>query len=60
MLPPTHRYYSTPHKMNTVQPIHDGKYLESVTRQAPSKEFPEVVSNPISPAVQVLSKLEVE
>ncbi|HEY9709061.1 MAG TPA: NADH-quinone oxidoreductase subunit NuoB [Oculatellaceae cyanobacterium] len=47
----THRYYSTPHKMKPVLPIHTGKYLESPTRKAPAKELAEGEGSPISPAV---------
>lgn len=35
----THRYYTKPHQMKVVPSIHDGKYLESPARQAPSKEL---------------------
>jgi NAD(P)H-quinone oxidoreductase subunit K len=37
----THRYYSTPHRMNVVSPMHDGEYLRSSSREVPSKEIRE-------------------
>jgi NAD(P)H-quinone oxidoreductase subunit K len=36
---PTHRYYSRPHRMKIVSPVHDGKYLETSARQVPPKEI---------------------
>ncbi|MEG4046533.1 NADH-quinone oxidoreductase subunit NuoB [Microcoleus sp. Pol17_C1] len=36
---PTHRYYSRPHRMKIVSPIHEGKYLETSARQVPPKEI---------------------
>jgi NAD(P)H-quinone oxidoreductase subunit K len=47
----THRYYSTTHKMNAVEPILTGKYLQSATRQAPPKELAEAVGTPVPPAL---------
>ncbi|MDJ0620392.1 MAG: NADH-quinone oxidoreductase subunit NuoB [Calothrix sp. MO_192.B10] len=35
----THRYYTTPHQMKVVSPVHDGQYLLSQTRQTPSPEL---------------------
>jgi NAD(P)H-quinone oxidoreductase subunit K len=35
----THRYYSTTHKMKLVDPILNGKYLQTATRQAPPPEL---------------------
>lgn len=54
----THRYYSTPHKMKPMLPIHTGEYLESPTRKAPVKELAQGEGSPISPAVKVASKPE--
>lgn len=39
---PTHRYYTRPHRINVVQVIHNGKYLETSPRQVPP---PELVSS---------------
>jgi len=39
----THRYYSTTHNMKVVEPILDGKYLQSPTRGAPPKELMEAM-----------------
>lgn len=47
----THRYYSTTHKMQAVEPILTGKYLQSATRQAPPKELAEAIGMPVSPAL---------
>ncbi|MEG3437397.1 photosynthetic/respiratory NAD(P)H-quinone oxidoreductase subunit K [Pannus brasiliensis CCIBt3594] len=47
----THRYYSTTHKMQAVEPILTGKYLQSATRQAPPKELAEALGLPVSPAL---------
>jgi NAD(P)H-quinone oxidoreductase subunit K len=60
LLHQTHRYYSIPHQMKAVPPIHNGEYLKSSTRQAPSKELAETMGSPVSPAVQVASQLEVD
>ena len=43
----THRYYSTTHNMKAVEPILDGKYLQSATRQAPPKELGEAMGMPV-------------
>jgi NAD(P)H-quinone oxidoreductase subunit K len=55
----THRYYCTTHKMNVVEPILDGKYLETETRQAPPKELTEAMGMPVPPALKATQK-EVE
>lgn len=47
----THRYYSTTHNLKPVPTVHDGKYLQSPTRQAPPKELAEAMGMPISPAL---------
>ncbi len=39
LLEQTHRYYSTTHNMKVVEPILDGKYLQSETRNYPPKEL---------------------
>jgi NAD(P)H-quinone oxidoreductase subunit K len=36
---PTHRYYSRPHRMKIVSPIHDGRYLKNSERQVLPKEL---------------------
>ena len=55
----THRFYSTMHNMKPVDPIHDGKYLQSATRQAPPKELAEAMGMPM-PAIESAKKEEVE
>jgi NAD(P)H-quinone oxidoreductase subunit K len=35
----THRYHSLSHQMKSVPPIHDGRYLETTSRQAPPLEL---------------------
>ncbi len=52
MLQQTHRYYSTPHQMTVVPPIHDGIYLQTPSRQTPSKELMESMAMPVPPAVK--------
>jgi NAD(P)H-quinone oxidoreductase subunit K len=60
LLQQTHRYYSIPHQMKVLPPIHDGEYLNSSTRQTPPKELTEAIGSPVSPAMQVTSQLETE
>ncbi|MBD0345859.1 MAG: NADH dehydrogenase subunit K [Coleofasciculus sp. Co-bin14] len=60
LLQQTHRYYSIPHQMKLVPPIHDGEYLNSSIRQTPPKELAEAMGSPVSPAMQVTSPLEGE
>lgn len=55
----THRYYSTTHNMKVVEPIFDGKYLQSATRQAAPKELTEAMGMPVPPALQSVQKEEV-
>lgn len=47
----THRYYSTRHNMKVVEPILNGKYIQSETRQAPPKELAEAMGMPL-PAIE--------
>jgi NAD(P)H-quinone oxidoreductase subunit K len=54
-----HRYYSTTHKMKSVAPILDGKYLEVPTREAPPKELMEAIGMPVPPALLTAQKEEV-
>lgn len=54
----THRFYSTRHNMKAVEPILNGTYLQSVTRQAPPKELAEAMGMPL-PAIESTEK-EVE
>ena len=56
----THRYYCTTHNMKVVAPIHDGKYLNTDSRQAPPKELTEAIGMPITPAMKASQKQEVE
>ncbi|WP_017315699.1 NADH-quinone oxidoreductase subunit NuoB [Mastigocladopsis repens] len=48
----THRYYSIPHCMKVVSPIHNGQYLRNVSREAPSKEMTEATGLPLPLALQ--------
>ncbi|WP_026734129.1 NADH-quinone oxidoreductase subunit NuoB [Fischerella sp. PCC 9605] len=43
----THRYYSISHQMKVVSPVHDGQYLKSPERQAPSPELTEATGLPL-------------
>ena len=54
----THRYYSTTHKMQAVDPILTGKYLQSSTRQAPPQELAAALGLPVNPALTAAEKLE--
>jgi NAD(P)H-quinone oxidoreductase subunit K len=54
-----HRYYSTTHKMKSVAPILDGKYLEAPTREAPPKELMEAIGMPVPPALLTAQKEDV-
>lgn len=54
----THRYYTRPHQMKAVPPIHDGNYLESPTRQTPPQELAATMGLPVAPALQVASLQE--
>ena len=56
----THRYYSTTHNMKAVQPILDGKYVQSATRQTPPKELAEAMGMPVPAALEEASAEEVE
>jgi len=47
----THRYYSTTHAMNAVDPILDGKYLQTGTRDAAPKELMEAMGMTVPPAL---------
>jgi len=49
---PTHRYYSTTHRMKPVPQIHTGLYLESPTRQQAPKELVEQMGMPVVPALK--------
>ena len=51
LLQQSHRYYSTTHNMKAVSPILTGQYIQSETRQAPSKELTEAMGMPVSPAL---------
>jgi len=54
----THRYYSSTHNMKVVESILTGQYLQSETRQAPSKELMEAMGMPIPTALQAVDKEE--
>lgn len=54
-----HRYYSTTHKMKSVAPILDGKYLEVPEREAPPQELMEAIGMPVPPALLTAQKEEV-
>ncbi len=59
LLQQTHRYYSTTHNMKPVQPILDGKYVQSATRQAPPKELAEAMGMPVPAALEEAKAEEV-
>ncbi|HEY9751424.1 MAG TPA: photosynthetic/respiratory NAD(P)H-quinone oxidoreductase subunit K [Coleofasciculaceae cyanobacterium] len=52
----THRYYSTTHSMQSVEPILTGTYLQAATREAPPKELMEAMGLPIPPSLQSVEK----
>lgn len=52
----THRYYSTTHSMQSVDPILTGTYLQAATREAPPKELMEAMGMPIAPPLQAVEK----
>ena len=52
----THRYYSTTHNMKVVEPILNGKYLQSETRNTAPKELTEAMGMPIAPVLQATQK----
>jgi NAD(P)H-quinone oxidoreductase subunit K len=43
----THRYYTRPHQMKVISPIHDGLYLHNPTRQSPVAALTETTGLPI-------------
>ena len=43
----THRYYSRPHKMKVVTPIHDGQYLETPARKVLPQEIAQSTGLPL-------------
>lgn len=47
-----HRYYTIGHKMNAVEPILTGKYLQASTRQAPPRELMQAMGMPVPPALE--------
>jgi NAD(P)H-quinone oxidoreductase subunit K len=59
VLEQTHRYYSTTHNMKAVQPILNGTYIQSATRQAPPKEIAEAMGMEM-PAIESAETEEVE
>ncbi len=56
----THRYYSTTHNMQAVEPILTGKYLQSSTRQAVPPELTAATGMPVPDALKEASTEEVE
>jgi len=58
VLEQTHRYYSTRHNMNAVEPILNGTYIQSETRQAPPRELAEAMGMPL-PAIESAETEEV-
>jgi NAD(P)H-quinone oxidoreductase subunit K len=54
----THRYYSVSHTMKSVPLIHDGKYLQKETRQAPPKELMEALGLSMTPELQPQTEKE--
>lgn len=55
----THRFYSTRHNMKAVEPILNGTYVQSVTRQAPPKELAEAMGMPLA-EIESTEQKEVE
>lgn len=55
----THRFHTVAHKMKPVEPILNGTYLQSATRQAPPKELQEAIGLPVVPALMATQKQEV-
>lgn len=53
-----HRYYSTTHKMQAVEAIHDGKYLQLPTRQTPPQELAAAMGMPVAPGLLTAEKQE--
>ncbi|MBW4522129.1 MAG: NADH-quinone oxidoreductase subunit NuoB [Scytolyngbya sp. HA4215-MV1] len=47
----THRYYTRPHQMRVISPVHDGLYLQKATRQSPTLALSE------SPSLTIPAKL---
>jgi len=47
-----HRYYSTTHNMQLVEPILTGKYLQSETRSSAPKELMEAIGTSVPPVLQ--------
>jgi NAD(P)H-quinone oxidoreductase subunit K len=56
----THRYYSTTHNMQAVEPILTGKYLQSSTRQAVPPELTAATGMPVPDALKEASTEEIE
>lgn len=54
-----HRYYTVNHNMKVVEPILNGKYIQTSERQAPPKELTEAIGMPVPPALQAAQKEEV-
>lgn len=54
----THRYYSTTHTMQVVDPILTGKYLQTGTRDVPPKELMEAMGMPVPPALLTAQQKE--
>ncbi|NJN75065.1 MAG: NADH-quinone oxidoreductase subunit NuoB [Synechococcaceae cyanobacterium RL_1_2] len=52
----THRYHTVKHNLKVVDPILTGKYLETESRKAPSKELTEAIGLPIPPALKAYQK----
>lgn len=59
VLEQTHRYYSTRHNMKVVEPILNGTYIQSETRQAPPRELAEAMGMPL-PAMESAEMEEVD
>jgi NAD(P)H-quinone oxidoreductase subunit K len=52
----THRYYSTTHGMQAIEPVLTGQYLQSESRETPPKELMEVIGMPVPPALLTSEK----
>jgi NAD(P)H-quinone oxidoreductase subunit K len=54
----THRFHTVTHKMKVVEPILDGKYLQTGAWQNPPKELQEATGLPVPPALLTSQKQE--
>lgn len=58
LLAQTHRYHSVKHGLKPVQPILDGKYLQTETRTSPPKELMQAMGTPVASAFAEVEQKE--